>query len=585
MSRSSRHFALPGLQTVIAAIFAAILPLSHLAAGGNGVIDVRDFGAVGDGKHDDTAAIQRALDAAAKVGRSARHRGVRYACGAAVYFPNGFYRITDTLKVHLADVLRGDGQAYLDMESKDKDILNFTQSWQTTITGLNFFGGRRQLDLGNPNMDRGMIVIDRCRFALSSGPAVDVRPNSNSTFLIITNCLFTSCRQAVISNCDKTSIRDCWISTDPEMKNCAAIVNMHGVMRIDGLLGVPLTGQPGQRWIDNHGVGLHCDNSRFGAEGGGFTPIYNFVKHAPEAGSVTAIDCGANTCGGVISLTNCEVNAQSNAEGLCAVYCMEIPNVIDIRNTSIRGVPPVKIAKSLDTKDYFANAIPGTLRYTVTGHGGDLELPELLKNPAAHIKKQPIPTQLTEAETKIKMQSILAALPAPAPARSGKYIPVTQKDWSLDAFMDATRDKNSEYLALGFGNGRTVLMKRTSDDKWPHAEIRMQGIDLDKFPFFEFDFTPDSREHSITIKAVDAKTEQSATVSTRAEATLTKHRIDLRKYGFTGKRDLILKVYYIGMRYEQPAGVGKKYVIHKSVPGAHWRIDFAGFTPERSDGR
>ncbi len=541
------------------------------------IINVRDFGARGDGKHDDTAAIQKAFDSAAKAGTLGRLRKVRYAQGAVVYFPNGTYKLTDTIKVRLVDVVRGDGQAYLQMEDDSKDILYFHQSWQTRITGMNFFGGCRQLNLGNPNMDRGMITIDHCRFAVSSGAAVDTRTNSNSTFLIISNSLFTSCRQAVISNCDKTSIRDCWISTDPEMKNCAVIVNKHGVMQIEGLLGVPLTGQTGQRWIDNYGVGLHCHNSRFGAEGGGFTPVYNFVKHAPAAGSVTSSDCGANTSGGVISMTNCEVNAQSNAEGLCAIYCLEIPNVIDIRNTSIRGVPPVKISKSLNTKNYFANAVSGTLRYTVTGHGGIMELPEILKNPEAGIKKQTIPTQLSDTDTEKKMTEILRKLPANPPVLRPDFIAVKPENWSLDSFMDATTTKNSEYLALGFKNGYTVLMKRTSDDKWPHAEIRM-SVDLDKYPFFEFDFTPDSREYSITVKAVDAVSEQSATITTRPEAERTRHRIDLRKFSFSGKRDIILKIYYIGMRYEQPAGVAKKYIFHKSLPGAYWLINSAGFS-------
>lgn len=49
-----------------------------------GVLNVKDYGAKGDGRHDDTAAIQKAL--------SAYPDGRRI-----VYLPNGVYRITDTL--------------------------------------------------------------------------------------------------------------------------------------------------------------------------------------------------------------------------------------------------------------------------------------------------------------------------------------------------------------------------------------------------------------------------------------------------------------------------------------------------------
>lgn len=49
------------------------------------MIDVRDFGAKGDGQADDTSAIQNALDAAA-------------ATGDVVFFPRGEYRIERTLE-------------------------------------------------------------------------------------------------------------------------------------------------------------------------------------------------------------------------------------------------------------------------------------------------------------------------------------------------------------------------------------------------------------------------------------------------------------------------------------------------------
>jgi hypothetical protein len=50
-----------------------------------GVLNVRDHGAKGDGRHDDTAAIQRLLDAHANEGR-------------IIYLPSGIYLISDTLR-------------------------------------------------------------------------------------------------------------------------------------------------------------------------------------------------------------------------------------------------------------------------------------------------------------------------------------------------------------------------------------------------------------------------------------------------------------------------------------------------------
>ena len=74
-----------------------------------GSVSVRDFGAVGDGVADDTAAIQAALDAAKGADNTAEGRSV-----FSLYFPSvpgGFYRVTDPLVIDgtYGLVIRGDG--------------------------------------------------------------------------------------------------------------------------------------------------------------------------------------------------------------------------------------------------------------------------------------------------------------------------------------------------------------------------------------------------------------------------------------------------------------------------------------------
>ncbi|MCS7238003.1 MAG: right-handed parallel beta-helix repeat-containing protein [Thermoguttaceae bacterium] len=72
--------------------------IGETAAGPCGISSVRDFGAIGDGKTDDTVAVEKAI----RTGRS-------------VYFPPGSYLLTRTIEIRLAETgfvsLWGDGTA------------------------------------------------------------------------------------------------------------------------------------------------------------------------------------------------------------------------------------------------------------------------------------------------------------------------------------------------------------------------------------------------------------------------------------------------------------------------------------------
>jgi len=83
-----------------AAVLAAALTActGAMADDGPRYLNVRWFGAIGDGVTDDRAAIQAALDAADTVGlRSTEDCDPR---GAIVFFPEGVYRVTSTLSLN-----------------------------------------------------------------------------------------------------------------------------------------------------------------------------------------------------------------------------------------------------------------------------------------------------------------------------------------------------------------------------------------------------------------------------------------------------------------------------------------------------
>lgn len=91
--------------------------------------DVRRFGAKGDGRTDDTIAIQRTIDAAAAAG------------GGTVYFPPGIYRLTATLN-HRSDVtLLGSGwRSVLHDSVGNMTILDLVDCASSAVDSLRFTG-------------------------------------------------------------------------------------------------------------------------------------------------------------------------------------------------------------------------------------------------------------------------------------------------------------------------------------------------------------------------------------------------------------------------------------------------------------
>ena len=91
-----------------------------------GVVNVKDFGAVGDGVHDDTAAIQAAIDYASTNAET-------------VYIPCGKYKITSTINVK-TNILGGGYQ---------RDFRHIAKVGTTLFEATN--GNSNLLDISNSN--------------------------------------------------------------------------------------------------------------------------------------------------------------------------------------------------------------------------------------------------------------------------------------------------------------------------------------------------------------------------------------------------------------------------------------------------
>ena len=154
-----------------------LLLAAALAA--QGTIDVRAFGAKGDGVTDDTAAIQRAADAlkGPEIGKEANCLpgcARKYVDGPypAVVFPAGTYRVTGPV-VFTGNVrLAGEGEAKIVNATKDKETFYVRDNHRLVVENLAFEGGSVQVRQWTRNRDVSYLKVSGCSFSGASDTAV-----------------------------------------------------------------------------------------------------------------------------------------------------------------------------------------------------------------------------------------------------------------------------------------------------------------------------------------------------------------------------------------------------------------------------
>jgi len=147
-------------------------------------VSVKDFGAVGDGVTDDTAAIQAALNS-----------------GGGIYFPPATYIINGNLTVGNNTTLIGSGKTSTILHLGPSNYIHFSgdysgmenlQVYKTTTAGNYVQVG--VLSLSDPAQGR-FTRIDNCKFDLGSFPSFvnyACIGNYKSFDLRVTNCLLTT---------------------------------------------------------------------------------------------------------------------------------------------------------------------------------------------------------------------------------------------------------------------------------------------------------------------------------------------------------------------------------------------------------
>ncbi len=171
-SSGRRQFA---RSAALGGVWLATRPRAEAATAATGsVLNPRDFGAKGDGKTDDTKAIQSAIDAAAQR-------------GGAVFLPPGIYPAADLqMRPHVSltgipdwDYEHGFGSVLRLASDRAGCLLNITGAFGVTIEGLSLDGGHRGqgihgIWLNKPNYGKqeDTFRIERCQIANFTGDGI-----------------------------------------------------------------------------------------------------------------------------------------------------------------------------------------------------------------------------------------------------------------------------------------------------------------------------------------------------------------------------------------------------------------------------
>ena len=383
--------------------------LNNPASERTGSLNVKDFGAKGDGKTDDTESVQRCLLEAGSSKYPRFYRG--HTAAPEVYFPEGIYCISNTLLVPscggkdgvLSFInLRGDG-AVIRQASSEKDIMYIRYAYRNLIEGLTFEGGRRQIKIWSKNHDKAHIIIRDCVFRNSTGAAIDdqlrvpfsydshfiegiVEPYSIktgesglplltavdeepykiagyvSTTMRISRCSFENCMQALSIWADWSLVDDCVIETNPEMSGPAILTG--GTLMLEKIRGLG-HGAPGKKqwWItidqrknirpswgnislDMKQVSLKTDSAA------GWTVVRNEAKNSVPNVVIFADDC---------------VFQGTGSDNYGILHLVEIPNLIMIRNCRELNGGNCNLFsyEKQFPKEYFGKANPESFAYVL----------------------------------------------------------------------------------------------------------------------------------------------------------------------------------------------------------------------------
>jgi len=239
----------------------------------SGPLNVKWFGAKGDGVTDDSAAIQRAVDSAQNANQFSGAAGTGVYTMQDVFLPKGVYKINTCIDKPSYIGLIGESQCSLKGNNASTDILRIGSGYNK-IQNIIFAGGRRAIviggfsahygtNLGDGSLDLYGGTIDNCFFRYQSGPSIakdsSTDHRAGAQTFVCSNFGFEGCT-LFYGGFDGFFFDNGRIIADattlPVLFDSGAtmgvFVNGGGVLSVSHITGVGLAS--GQAWLEGSGI-------------------------------------------------------------------------------------------------------------------------------------------------------------------------------------------------------------------------------------------------------------------------------------------------------------------------------------------
>ena len=321
----------------------------------NGVVNVKQFGAVGDGVQDDTSAFQKAVDYCETLYKDVPAASADYHSRpdsfACLYVPDGVYVIESSIEIHTILNIKSSKGMLIAGENIGTNPLFISSSssagmpsHKIFVDGLGMIGFYVYFDIDNDGRESSYYYFNR--IDVKNGETF-IQGNLDSSVLVVQNSQIERITHITNTNADKTIIQNNWITMGYLVDDFDAtfIVNNGEFDLIDNLFvpnnpalrpaskGGPVTGKHEYAWIKvENPARVYVRRNHFGGELGGASVVNwnaDFISSNDNSTYPSVLVVEENE----IQLSQrTDLDITDSIDYKCGIRLFQLPNLLVVKN-------------------------------------------------------------------------------------------------------------------------------------------------------------------------------------------------------------------------------------------------------------